>query len=80
MKRVFKVLLVLLVAMMPMFAVNAKTKTTTTTADTSKPKINVYVFYGAECGHCADLSAFLTELEKDSEYNYMYNLIYIVRY
>ena len=76
MKRVFKVLLVLLVALMPMLAVSAKSaKTTTTTADKSKTPVNFYVFYGAECPHCEDLLKFIAELDKDSNYNYMYKVV-----
>ena len=75
MKRVFKVLLVLIVAMMPFMAVSAKTKTTTTTADKSKTPINFYVFYGNGCQHCEDLLNYIAELDKDSDYNYMYKLV-----
>ena len=77
MKRVFKVLLVLIVALMPFVAVSAKTtKTTTTTAAKIEgKKVNFYVFHGNGCSHCADLLAYLTELDKDPEYNYMYDLV-----
>ena len=77
MKRVFKVLLVLLVALMPFVAVSAKsTKTTTTTAAKLEgKKVNFYVFHGNGCSHCADLLTYLSELDKDPEYNYMYDLV-----
>lgn len=77
MKRVFKVLLVLLVALMPFVAVSAKaTKTTTTTAAKIEGnKIKFYVFHGNGCPHCEDLLNYLSELDKDPEYNYMYDLV-----
>ncbi len=77
MKKVFKVLLVLIVALMPFVAVSAKTtKTTTTTAAKIEGnKVNFYVFHGNGCTHCADLLSFLSELDKDPEYNYMYDLV-----
>ncbi len=75
MKRVFKVLLVLLVALMPVLAVNAKSKTTTTTVDKSKTPVNFYIFYGNGCPHCEDLLNYVAELDKDSNYNYMYKVV-----
>lgn len=75
MKKVFKVLLVMLVALVPFVAVDAKSKKTTTTAAPAREKINFYVFYGNGCPHCEDLLSYITELDNDKNYNYMYNVV-----
>ena len=51
------------------------TERITTTTNNQVNKVNLYVFYGYGCPHCEDLLNYLKELEKDSNYNYMYNLV-----
>ena len=57
------------------------TTTTTTTKKTRKPfvgerkPINIYVFYGQECGYCHRLHQFLASLEADETMNYKFNII-----
>ena len=66
MKRFFNYVLILLVMIFPFMSVNA--------AEEGK-KVNLYVFYGSTCSHCADLHTVLAELEEDKEYNYMFEVV-----
>ena len=77
MKKVFKVLILALVMLMPLtFASAKKAKTTTTEAiPTNGTPVNLYVFYGSGCSHCADLHTYLSELATDKEYNYMFEVV-----
>ena len=77
MKRFFKTLLVLLLVLMPVTFANAKKTTTTTAAAPASDKMNMYVFYGNGCPHCADLETFIkNNLKKDSRVKDMINVIY----
>ena len=76
MKRLFKTLLVLLLVLMPITFASAK-KTTTTTAAAAPGKVNIYVFYGNGCPHCADLEEYVKNtLRKDSRVKDMFEVIY----
>lgn len=77
MKRFFKTLLVLMLVLVPVTFANAKKTTTTTAATTASDKMNMYVFYGNGCPHCADLEVFIkNKLKKDSRVNDKINVIY----
>ena len=77
MKRFFKTLLVLLLVLMPVTFANAKKTTTTTAAAPTTDKMNMYVFYGNGCPHCADLETYIkNNLKKDSRVKDMINVIY----
>lgn len=67
MKRLLNYVLILLVMLLPLTGVNAANK--------NGEKINVYVFYGSTCYHCADLHTVLADLEEDQEYNYMFEVV-----
>ncbi|HOB25676.1 MAG TPA: hypothetical protein PLB45_00585 [Bacilli bacterium] len=91
MKKFLKSLLVLLLVIVPVSFANAKTTTTTTTAKTTTTttttkaktttasagtnKVNVYIFYGDGCPHCAALHTFTDSLKTNTDYNYMFNIV-----
>ncbi len=77
MKKFLKVLIVALVMLMPLtFASAKKAKTTTEeTVPANGTPVNLYVFYGSGCSHCADLHTYLSELATDKEYNYMFEVV-----
>ena len=66
MKKVFSLLLALLVAVMPVLGVNAAEE---------KEKVKFYIFYGDGCGFCASLHSYTDELEKNKEYNEMFEIV-----
>ena len=77
MKKFLKVLIIALVMLMPLTFASAK-KAKTTTAEsipTNGTPVNLYVFYGSGCSHCADLHTYLSELATDKEYNYMFEVV-----
>ena len=78
MKRFFKTLLVLLLVLVPVTFANAKKTTTTTTASAKAPNtVNIYVFYGDGCPHCADLEDYIkNNLKKDSRVKDYINVTY----
>lgn len=67
MKRLFKVLVFALVLFIPFAIVNADTK--------EKSKINVYLFRGEGCPHCAEAEEWFSELSKDEEFSKYYTLV-----
>lgn len=76
MKRIVKLLVLVMVMLMPITFASAK-KTTTTTEAIVKDgtPVKLYVFYGSTCSHCADLHTFLSELETDKDYNFMFDVV-----
>lgn len=76
MKRIVKLLVLVMVMLMPITFASAK-KTTTTTEAIVKDgtPVKLYVFYGSTCSHCADLHTFLSELETDKDYNFMFEVV-----
>lgn len=71
MKKVLKIFMMLLLVLTPMIAVDAKSKTTTK----AKDPVNFYIFYGSKCGFCQALHEYTAELEKDKDFNYMFNIV-----
>lgn len=81
MKRFLKSLLVLLLVLVPMTFANAKKKTTTTTTtaatNNTASVINMYVFYGDGCPHCAELEEYVkNNLKLDSRVKDIINVVY----
>ena len=71
MKKVSKILIFALVLIIPfMVSVSAETKKTN-----EKNKINVYLFRGEGCPHCAEAEEWFKELSKDEEYSKYYTLV-----
>lgn len=69
MKKFFKSILVLLLILLPVTFASAKktTKTTTTQAASAPSVVDMYIFYGDGCSHCAELEEYIkTSLRSDS--------------
>ena len=66
MKKLFYLLLIALMLVVP-FTAGVKAE--------EKEKINVYLFRGEGCPHCAEAEEFFDELAKDEEYSAYYNLV-----
>ena len=66
MRKIRLLLVAALVLFLP-FMVNVKAET--------KEKINVYLFRGDGCPHCAEAEEFFDELSKDEEYKEYYTLV-----
>ena len=66
MRKIRLLLVAALVLFLP-FMVNVKAET--------KEKINVYLFRGEGCPHCAEAEEFFDELSKDEEYKEYYTLV-----
>ena len=64
-----KVLLVLAIVLFMPFMVNVSAE------KKSDNKINVYLFRGEGCPHCAEAEEWFSELEKDEEFNKYYTLV-----
>ena len=79
MKKLVKILMLVMVLFIPLTFASAKKTTTTTTTTEAIPKdgtpVKLYVFYGAGCTHCADLHTYISELQTDKEYNFMFELV-----
>ena len=65
MKKILSFVLALIMIVVPVMGVNAE----------ESKKINFYIFYGEGCGFCEKLHNFTAELEKDKEYNKMFNIV-----
>lgn len=65
MKKILSIILTLIVMVVPVMGVSAE----------ESNKINFYIFYGNGCGFCEKLHKFTAELEKDKEYNKMFNIV-----
>lgn len=78
MKKFVKFFLVLCAIMLPFMSVDAKKTTTTTSAKTASGEpINIYIFYGNGCPHCAELEEYMKNtLKQDSNYNGMFKTVY----
>lgn len=66
MKKFLSLLLALLVAVIPALGVSAAEE---------KEKVKFYIFYGDGCGFCASLHSYTDELEKNEEYNDMFEIV-----
>ena len=80
MKKILKSLLVLLLVLVPVtFAQAKKTTTTKTTTVAAKAPntVNMYVFYGDGCPHCAELEEYIkSNLKKDARVKDFINVVY----
>lgn len=77
MKNFIKSLLVALLVFVPVTFASAKKTTTTTVAAQAPGVVNMYVFYGDGCPHCADLEAYIkTTLRKDDSVKDKFNVVY----
>ena len=77
MKKFVKTLLVALLVLMPVTFASAKKTTTTTQASTAPGVVNIYVFYGDGCPHCADLETYIkTTLRKDEKVKNKFQVVY----
>lgn len=65
MKKILSIILALIVMVVPVMGVSAE----------ESNKVNFYIFYGDGCGFCEKLHNFTAELEKDKEYNKMFNIV-----
>ena len=71
MKKIAKIFLFALVLFIPfMITTNAEEKKTD-----EKNKINVYLFRGEGCPHCAEAEEWFDELKKDEEFSKYYTLV-----
>lgn len=79
MKKFVRFFLVLCAIMLPFMSVDAKKATTTTTSakTASGEPVNIYIFYGNGCPHCAELEEYMKNtLKQDSNYNTMFKTVY----
>ena len=73
-KKLFVLLLLLVLVPLSVYAEKTTGETVDATEEEAAPeKINIYLFRGEGCPHCADLEAFFESIEK--EYGKYYNLI-----
>lgn len=79
MKKFVRFFLVLCAIMLPFMSVDAKKAITTTTSakTASGEPVNIYIFYGNGCPHCAELEEYMKNtLKQDSNYNTMFKTVY----
>ena len=80
MKKILKSLLVLLLVLVPVTFAQAKkttTNKTTTVAAKAPNTVNMYVFYGDGCPHCAELEEYVkSNLKKDARVKDFINVVY----
>ena len=76
MKKFSRLLIMALVLFIP-FMVSVKADGEEENADliSTKDKINVYLFRGEGCPHCAEAEAWFDELDKDEGYSSYYNIV-----
>ena len=70
MKKFAKLLVLALVLFIPFMGINADEKKTE-----EKNKVNIYLFRGEGCPHCAEAEEWFKELAKDEEYSKYYELV-----